>query len=144
MKKLKENKILKKILILMAIILSIYSIKYTSLADDVIETNNEVYKRWGSSEAKMPARNISGSTGMFPQYYGSEKRTVTLPSARNSWTRQGSWEATASGEVVYCAEHGSYVRYGHYDPEKHFLVPRKDINTRGKFRGNWKKSRRYI
>jgi hypothetical protein len=123
MKKLKENKILKKILILMAIILSIYSIKYTSLADDVIETNNEVYKRWGSSEANMPARNISGSTGMFPQYYGSEKRTVTLPSARNSWTRQGSWEATASGEVVYCAEHGSYVRYGHYDPEKHFLVP---------------------
>ena len=123
MKKLKENKILKKILILMAIILSIYSIKYTSLADDVIETNNEVYKRWGSSEANMPARNISGPTGMFPQYYGSAKRTVTLPSARNSWTRQGSWEATANGEVVYCAEHGSYVRYGHYDPEKHFLVP---------------------
>lgn len=144
MKKLKENKILKKILILMAIILSIYSIKYTSLADDVIETNNEVYKRWGSSEANMPARNISGSTGMFPQYYGSAKRTVTLPSARNSWTRQGSWEATANGEVVYCAEHGSYVRYGHYDPEKHFLVPRKYSNTRGKFRGNWKKSRRYI
>ena len=47
MKKLKENRIVKKILILMAIILSIYSIKYTSLADDVIETNNEVYKRWG-------------------------------------------------------------------------------------------------
>lgn len=137
MKKLKENRILKKILILMAIILSIYSIKYTSLADDVIETNNEVYKRWGSFEAKMPARNTSGSTGMFPQYYGSEKRTVTLPSARNSWTRQGSWEATASGEVVYCAELGRYVRYGHYDPEKHFLIPRKDNNTRSKFECNW-------
>ena len=135
MRILKENKIINKVLILGIIILSILSINCISFADDRIQTNNEVPKTW---QGKMPARNISGSTGMFPQYYiGTSGRFVNLPSSRLSWTRQGSWTSNMEGEVVYCAEHGSYVRYGNYDPEQHYLKPgtttiqETNINTEG-------------
>ncbi len=118
------NKLKSKILVLFAIILSIFSIGSISFADDVIQTNNEVSKTWGSTEANMPARSIAGSTGMFPQYYlGTSGRTVTLPSSRNSWAKTGTWQATMSGDIVYCAEHGAYVRYGNYDPGRHYLKP---------------------
>ena len=124
MKEFKENKIISKLLIILAIILSVFSINCLSFADDTIQTDNEVPKTWGSTEAKMPQNNIGSSTGMFPQYYlGTSSRTVTLPSSRNSWSRAGSWQSTMDGKVVYCAEHGSYVRYGHYDPATHYLIP---------------------
>lgn len=124
MKEFKENKIISKLLIILAIILSVFSINCLSFADDTIQTDNEVSKTWGSTEAKMPQNNIGSSTGMFPQYYlGTSSRTVTLPSSRNSWSRAGSWQSTMDGKVVYCAEHGAYVRYGHYDPATHYLIP---------------------
>ena len=128
MKEFKENKIISKLLIILAIILSVFSINCLSFADDTIQTDNEVPKTWGSTEAKMPQNNIGSSTGMFPQYYlGTSSRTVTLPSSRNSWSRAGSWQSTMDGKVVYCAEHGAYVRYGHYDPAIHYLVPGSTI-----------------
>ena len=124
MKEFKENKIISKLLIILAIILSVFSINCLSFADDTIQTDNEVSKTWGSTEAKMPQNNIGSSTGMFPQYYlGTSSRTVTLPSSRNSWSRAGSWQSIMDGKVVYCAEHGAYVRYGKYDPAIHYLKP---------------------
>ena len=128
MKNFKENKIISKLLIILAVILSVFSINCLSFADERIQTDNEVPKTWNNTEANMPQNNISGSTGMFPQYYvGTSGRYVNLPSSRNSWTRQGSWQANAEGNVVYCAEHGAYVRYGHYDPDIHYLVPGETI-----------------
>ena len=138
MKKFEENKIISKLLIILAIILSVFSINCLSFADDTIQTDNEVPKTWGSTEAKMPQNNIGSSTGMFPQYYlGTSSRTVTLPSSRNSWSRAGSWQSTINGKVVYCAEHGAYVRYGNYDPVKHYIkagttvIQKKGIDTPG-------------
>ena len=123
MRNLKENKIINKILILGIIILSILSINCISFADDKIQTNNEVSKIW---QGKMPQNSIAGSTGMFPQYYiGTSGRFVNLPGSRLSWTRAGSWTSNMEGNVVYCAEHGAYVRYGNYDPDQHFLKPGK-------------------
>ena len=136
MRSLKENKIINKILILGIIILSILSINCISFADDKIQTNNEVSKIW---QGKMPQNSIAGSTGMFPQYYiGTSGRFVNLPGSRLSWTRAGSWTSNMEGNVVYCAEHGAYVRYGNYDPDQHFLKPGKttiqnvNVNVQGR------------
>ena len=140
MRSLKENKIINKILILGIIILSVFSINCLSFADDKIQTNNEVPKTW---EGKMPERNIGGSTGMFPQYYiGTSGRFINLPGSRLSWTRAGSWTSNMEGNVVYCAEHGAYVRYGNYDPDIHYLKPgsttiqEANINTEGTAAGS--------
>ena len=140
MRNLKENKIINKILILGIIILSILSINCISFADDKIQTNNEVSKIW---QGKMPQNSIAGSTGMFPQYYiGTSGRFVNLPGSRLSWTRAGSWTSNMEGNVVYCAEHGAYVRYGNYDPAQHFLKPGKttiqnvNVNVQGREVGN--------
>ena len=128
MKEFKENKIISKLLIILAIILSVFSINCLSFADDTIQTDNEVPKTWGSSGENMPARTVAGSTGMFPQYYlGTSSRTVTLPSSRNSWARAGSWQSTMDGKVVYCAEHGAYVRYGKKDTATHYLIPGQTV-----------------
>ena len=138
MRNLKENKIINKVLILGIIILSILSINCISFADDTIQTDNEVAKVWGSTEEKMPQNSIAGSTGMFPQYYiGTSRRLVNLPSSRLSWARQGSWTSNMEGNIVYCAEHGAYVRYGNYDPDKHYfkagttIIQKKGIDTPG-------------
>ena len=138
MRNLKENKIINKVLILGIIILSILSINCISFADDTIQTDNEVAKVWGSTEGKMPQNSIAGSTGMFPQYYiGTSGRFVNLPSSRLSWARQSSWTSNMEGNVVYCAEHGAYVRYGNYDPDKHYfkagttIIQKKGIDTPG-------------
>lgn len=85
-------------------------------------SNTAMTEKKYNTNTNMPQNNISGSTGMMPQYYESNGRKVTFPDSRlNLETNQ--WEATIDGKVIYCAKRGAYVRYGEYDKSEHLLKP---------------------
>lgn len=119
---------LNKLLVGIILIVSILTIHNFSIADETYKTPVEVEKHWGSTMANMPQNNISGSTGMMPQLWtGVSGRMVTLPSSRLLWKENDKWKATINGAVVYCAHHGTYVRYGGYDSAIHYLIPNNTV-----------------
>lgn len=120
----RTKNIFKKLLFSLIIMVLVLGIQTISNADGPYTTRNEVPKTWGTTRANLPANNISGSTGMFPQYWtGTTARQVTLPGSRLSWNRDTTWTATMDGDIVYCAERGAYVRYGQYDSATHYMIP---------------------
>ncbi len=122
MEKMKKYTLLKKIGISILLIMSMI-ILHQSVEAVTVETKVDVEKLFDKS-SMMPARNTAGGSGMLPQYYGSgAKRNVTLEDSRLLFPTN-SWKATMDGEVVYCADYGSYVRYAKYDANNiHWLKP---------------------
>lgn len=119
---------LNKLLVGIILIVSILTIHNFSIADETYKTPVEVEKHWGSTMANMPQNNISGSTGMMPQLWtGVSGRMVTLPSSRLLWKENDKWKATINGAVVYCAHHGTFVRYAKYDSAIHYLIPNNTV-----------------
>ena len=122
MEKMKKYTLMKKIGISILLIMSMI-ILHQSVEAVTVETKVDVEKLFDKS-SMMPARNTAGGSGMLPQYYGSgAKRNVTLEDSRLLFPTN-SWKATMDGEVVYCADYGSYVRYAKYDANNiHWLMP---------------------
>jgi len=119
----KVKKMTYKLIVSIIILISILTINSIAIASSIL-TDVDATKTWNATEANMPQNNISGRTGMFPQYWtGTSGRYVNLSPSRLSWTANGSWDANMQGSIVYCAERGSYVRYGNYEQNKHYLIP---------------------
>lgn len=123
------SKVLKKITLIILLITIILGINTIVNADDTVKTSVE--KIFTSSDMgqdrDMPARDTSGDTGLFPQkYLGSSGRFVKLPDSRYD-LETDTWTAYIDGKIVYCARRGSYVRYGYFDPAKHYLL----VNSNG-------------
>lgn len=114
-----ESKI-KKINLLLIILSILLGLFVTSNA--VTVTTPVDTEKFFNTSIMMPANNISGGSGMFPQYFRSP-RTVTLDDSRLNWATN-KWQATMNGSVVYCADYGGYVRYGTNDVGNvHWLMP---------------------
>lgn len=115
-----KETLLKKILISIMVIISILIIHNSSNAVTVTTPVDEA--KFFDTGKMMPANNISGNSGMFPQYFSSP-RTVTLDDSRLNWLTN-KWQATMGGSVVYCADYGGYVRYAYNDVNNvHWLMP---------------------
>ena len=73
----------------------------------------------------MPERNSNGLTGLFAQYYlGTTGRNVTYDDKRYNLENDDMWTVEIDGQIVYCAQRGTYLRYGFKDiGTDHFLYP---------------------
>lgn len=116
------SKTLKRIIIALITLLITLGISVKVSADTYTPTQTKTgTEKFFDHNRMLPQNNTSGGTGLLPQYYLSNyKRTVSLNDNRLN-INSNSWDAQISEQIVYCAKHGSYVRYGKYDPAKHYI-----------------------
>ena len=117
------SKTLKRIVVVLITLISILLVTTKVLADeyDTYNTKND-YIKYFDKTRMLPARNVSGATGLLPQYYNqNSQRTISLNKKRTNLNTDDFWDGIIKGETVYCALHHSYVRYGTFDAEKHYL-----------------------
>lgn len=134
------SKTLKRIIIALITLLTILGIGVKVSADTYTPTQTKTgTEKFFDHTRMLPKNDTSGGTGLLPQYYLSNyKRTVSLNDNRLN-INSNSWDAQISEQIVYCAKHGSYVRYGTYDPAKHY-IDKTGIKIQGEtitgFQGN--------